>query len=51
MLKIPDNSRYKKENPLRYQANRLIDVAQERPEVARVINERLGFDVKEYKIN
>ncbi len=51
VMHVPDNKRYKKENPLRYIVNKLIDVSQERPEVTRVIKEVYGFDTKDYVIS
>jgi len=51
LMETPSNKRYKKDNPLRYLANKLIDVAQERNEVDWVVRDVFDFETFDYVIN
>ena len=51
LMETPSNKRYKKDNPLRYLANKLIDVSQERPEVGWLVRDVFDFEPAGYMIN
>ena len=51
IMKVPDNKKYKKENPLRYLTNKFIDVAQERPAILDVVRDVFSFEVNGYEIS